>query len=308
MSRHVPHAFFVPLAALLLTLPAACRQQSQPSAGVELHPVNATVRHEQLQGLVLATSLPTSEITVKHGVIPNFMPAMTMVYKVKNPADVQKLRPGDEISADILVPSDSEDYLLDNIAITSEKGRSLPPTLLPPHQLMIGELVPDVALMNQDGKPVHLKDYKGKAVLITFIYTRCPMPTACPLISSHFSEVNKLLSQDPKAYANSLLISISLDPAYDKPPVLRQYGLAYLDDNAAAFSHWEFADTTPDDLRKLAQAFGLEYSVEDNQITHTMQTTLIDKNSKVAQQWEGSGWNPHDVAAAVEAAAMKGAA
>ena len=308
MSHRFSRLHFSLVAALSLALPSACRRQSETSAGVELHPVNATVRHEHLQGLVLATSVATTEITVKHGVIPDFMPAMTMVYKVKNPADVQKLRPGDEISADILVPSDSDDYLLDNIAITSEKGRSVPPTLLPPHQLMIGEPVPDVPLMNQDGKPVHLNDYKGKAVLVTFIYTRCPMPTACPLISSHFSEVNKLLSQDPKAYANSLLISISLDPTYDKPPVLRQYGLAYLDDNAAAFSHWEFADTTPDALKKLAQAFGLQYSVEDNQITHTMQTTLIDKNSKVAQQWGGSGWSPHDVAAAVEAAAIKGAA
>ncbi|HUN84223.1 MAG TPA: SCO family protein [Terracidiphilus sp.] len=233
------------------------------------------------------------------------MPAMTMVYKVKNPGDVQKVKPGDEITADVLVPSDSDNYLLDQVVITSEKRRKLPPAMLPPHQLMVGEAVPDLPLVNQDGKPIHLRDYRGKAVLITFIYTRCPMPTACPLITSHFAKVNNLLAKMPAAYAASHLISVSLDPNYDKPPVLRQYGMAYLDDNASAFAHWEFADTTPGDLRKLAQAFGLQYTEEDNQITHTMQTTLLDKENKVAQQWGGSGWNPSDVANAVAALALQ---
>jgi len=293
------------LCPALLALPLGCRKQSDSAAGVELHPVDATVKHYRLQGMVLATSAATGEITIQHGDIPGFMPAMTMVYKLKNPADVQKLKPGDEIKADVLVPSDSDNYLLDQVVITSEKGRSLPPTMLPPHQLMVGETVPDVPLVNQDGKPIHLQDYRGKAVLITFIYTRCTMPTACPLITSHFAKVNDLLAKMPTAYAASHLISVSLDPNYDKPPVLRQYGMAYLDDNAAAFTHWEFADTTPGDLKKLAQAFGLQYTEEDNQITHTMQTTLLDKDNKVAQQWGGSGWNPSDVANAVAALALK---
>lgn len=293
------------LGTALMVLPSACRKESDNPAGVELHPTAVTLRHYRLEGMVLATSAATSEITIQHGDIPGFMPAMTMVYKVKNPADVQKLKPGDEITADVLVPSDSDNYLLDEVVITSEKGRKLPPTMLPPHQLMVGETVPDVPLVNQDGKPIHLRDYRGKAVLITFIYTRCAMPTACPLITSHFAKVNDLLAKMPAAYAASHLISVSLDPNYDKPPVLHQYGMAYLDDNAAAFAHWEFADTTPGDLKKLAQAFGLQYTEEDNQITHTMQTTLLDEENKVAQQWGGSGWNPSDVANAVAAVALQ---
>jgi len=289
----------------LLVLPSGCRKESESPAGVELHPTAVTIKHYRLEGMVLATSAATSEITIRHGDIPGFMPAMTMVYKVKNPVDVQKLKPGDEITADVLVPSDSDNYLLDQVVVTSEKGRRLPPTMLPPHQLMVGETVPDVPLVNQDGKPIHLRDYRGKAVLITFIYTRCPMPTACPLITSHFAKVNDLLAKMPAAYAASHLISVSLDPNYDKPPVLRQYGMAYLDDNAAAFAHWEFADTTSGDLKKLAQAFGLQYTEEDNQITHTMQTTLLDKENKVAQQWGGSGWNPSEVANAVAALALQ---
>jgi len=257
--------------------------------------------------MVVALSAATGEITVQHGDIPGFMPAMTMAYKLKNPTEIQKLKTGDQISADVLVHSDNDDYLVDSVVVTSEARRGFVPAMLPPHELMVGEQVPDLPLVNQDGKAIHLKDYRGKALLITFIYTRCPMPTACPLITSHFAKVNRDLAQDQRAYDASHLISISLDPAYDKPPVLRQYGLAYLDDNAAEFSHWEFADTTPGDLKNLAEAFGLQYSEEGNQITHTMATTLIGPDSKVVQTWAGSDWNPDYVAGAVKSLALKAA-
>ena len=303
-SRHLV-ACAVVLSCVVLILLIGCRKTADNQPGVVLHPTNAPFDRYHLQGLVLATSAATGEITVQHGDIPGFMPAMTMAYKLKDPTEIQKLKPGNEISADVLVQSDNDDYLLDSVVITSEARRGLVPAMLPPHQLMVGEAVPDLPLVNQDGRTIHLKDYRGKALLITFIYTRCPMPTACPLITSHFAKVNNDLARDPKAYMTSHLISISLDPAYDKPPVLRQYGLAYLDDNAAAFSHWEFADTTTGDLKKLAEAFGLQYSEENNQITHTMATTLIDPDSKVAQTWPGSDWNPDDVAGAVKSLALK---
>lgn len=303
-SRH-HFACAAVLSCVALSVQIGCRKSADSEPGVALHPANTAVDRYHLRGLVLATSPATGQITVQHGDIPGFMPAMTMAYKLKDAAEIQKLKPGDEIAADVLVHSDSDDYLLDSVTITSEARRGLLPAMLPPHQLMVGETVPDLPLENQDGKMIHLKDYRGKALLITFIYTRCPMPTACPLISSKFARVNNALETDPKANAASHLISISLDPAYDKPPVLRQYGLAYLDDNPSGFTHWEFADTTPGNLKKLAEAFGLQYSEENNQITHTMATTLIDADSKVAQTWAGSDWKPDDVAAAVKAAALR---
>jgi len=291
---------FVLVGALVITL-FGCRDKKDIGGAPSTPVGHETYTKYHLNGLVLAKSTQTNEVTVKHGDIPGFMPAMTMVYKVKDPAVVQEVQPGDQIAADLLVPANSDDYLLDDVVITSEAQRNLPPSMLPAHRLMVGERVPDVPLINQDGKTIHLQDYRGKAVLVTFIYTRCPMPRACPLITSHFAEVNEQLSKDPNAYAASHLISISLDPNYDKPPILRQYGLAYLDDKASAFSHWEFADTTPADLKKLAEAFGLAYTEEDNQITHSMQTTLIGPDSTVAQTWEGSGWDPASVVNAVKA-------
>jgi protein SCO1/2 len=302
-------SFEVIVTATLLLVAVACRRQPANDATPPTQSAGTYTgaKRYHLRGTVLGKSPATKELTVKHGDIPGFMPAMTMVYKVKDPAVVQEVQAGDEISADLLVPSSSDNCLLDDLVIISQVRRNLPPATLPPHELMIGEQVPDVPLVNQDGKTIHLEDYRGKAVLITFIYTRCPMPTACPLISSHFAKVNEELSKDPKAYAASHLISISLDPNYDKPPVLRQYGLAYLDDNASAFNHWEFAETTPTDLKVLAQAFGLEYSGEDNQITHSMRTLLIGPDNKIAQTWEGSEWDTANITAAVKAATYKAA-
>jgi Glycosyl hydrolase family 92/SCO1/SenC len=99
---------------------------------------------------------------------------MTMAYKLKDSKEVQNLKSGDEITADVLVHSDSDDYLLDSVTITNEARRGLLPAMLPPHQLIVAETVPDLPLVNEDGKTIHLNDYRGKALLVTFIYTRCP--------------------------------------------------------------------------------------------------------------------------------------
>jgi protein SCO1 len=294
--------FWVAGSIAALLVPIACKQQAATATTVTAQPATGSVKRYQLSGMVLGKSIQTDELTIQHGPIAGFMPAMTMVYKVKDQAAVQEVEPGDLITADVLVPSNSDNYLLGDVVITDKSGRKKPPTLLPPHKLMIGESVPDLPLVNQDGKTIHLQDYRGRAVLITFIYTRCPLPTACPLISSHFAEIHRRLAKDPKAYAGSHLITISLDPTYDTPPVLRQYGLAYLDDNAAGFSQWEFVDTTPENLKRLAGAFGLQYSERNNQITHTMETTLLGPDNKVAQEWDGSDWDPDTVADAVKAA------
>jgi len=307
MTRPLSSLLALTLLGGLVPLIPGCKQTSTISGNSSIASAPVTYKKYHLRGMIVAKSIQASEVTVRHGDIPGVMPAMTMVYKVKDPAVVQELQPGDRIAAEILVPSDSDNYLLDEVVITDESHRNEPPAMLPAHQLMVGEKVPDIPLVNQDGATIHLQNYLGKAILVTFIYTRCPMPTACPLISSHFYKVNESLARDPKAYAASHLISISLDPNYDRPPVLRQYGLAYLDDNAAGFSHWEFTDTTPGDLKKLAEAFGLQYSAEGNQITHTMRTILIGPDSKVVQTWDGSGWDPNTVAAAVQAASLKAA-
>ncbi|WP_420239579.1 SCO family protein [Telmatobacter bradus] len=287
------------LAVLALVL-AGCKPKQEAPAPV--HVLNGVARYA-LHGVVLGVSAEAGELTVRHDEIHGVMPAMTMNYKVKDAAVLKGLQAGDEINAQLLVPEGNADYALE--AITVLRHAAVAKDTLPAHTLLPGEPVPDISMVNQDGQKIHLRGLAGKAVLLTFVYTRCPMPTACPMISSHMAQVHKLLAADAKAYAGSRLISVTLDPAYDAPEVLRRYGLAYLADDPAGFAHWEFARTTPQDLQTLAGAFGLAYRAENNQITHSMRTVLLGADGKVVQVWEGSAWKPEDVAEAVKQATSK---
>ena len=237
-----------------------------------------------LKGQVLDKKPATNEITVNHEDIPGFMSAMTMSYSVKDKTGFQQVEPGDFIAADVITAKNGNEYWLENIRITDASGRkTIKPAIV--HRLDIGECVPDLSLVNQDGKSFRLDDFKGKAVLITFIYTRCPMPTFCPRLSGQFAKIQDDLAKTPVDFAKTHLVTISFDPKYDTPPVLRKYGLAYLDNDPAGFSHWDFASAKEGDLRKIADAFGLEYFEEDNQIAHSMVIVLMSPEGTVAKYW-----------------------
>ena len=261
---------------------------------------NGSPKHYQLVGTVVSKSVEDGQLVVDHKDIPGFMMAMTMPYTSHDAAGLQAVQPGDKITADVVVES-PDHYWLEHIVITDSSGRAAAAANAP-HELQVGDPVPSVPFVNQDGKTLHLTDFKGKAVLLTFIYTRCPNPDFCPRISGQFAAVENELAKSPADYAGTRLLSVTLDPTYDTPPVLRKYGLAYLNNNAAGFGHWEFVATTPDDLQPLATEFGLEYSVEDNQIAHSMNTILIGADGKVAKQWPGNDWKTDEVVAAMRQA------
>jgi len=252
--------------------------------GILLSGCQSKTKHYDLKGQVLDINPARSEITVKHGDIPGFMPAMTMSYLVKDQNGFKQVELGDDITADVVTANNGAAYWLENLHVTDESGRKTakPGTV---HRLGIGDHVPDLALVNQDAKSFRFGDFKGKAVLITFIYTRCPMPTFCPRLSSQFAKIQGDLAKTHDDFAKTHLVTISFDPKYDTPPVLRKYGLAYLDNDPAGFSHWDFASTNPGGLRKIADAFGLEYFEEDNQISHSMVIVLISPEGTVVKYW-----------------------
>jgi len=252
--------------------------------GILLSGCQSKTKHYHLKGQVLDKKPVTNEITVNHEDIPGFMSAMTMSYSVKDKDGFRKVEPGDVIAADVITDKNGNEYWLENIRITDTSGsKTIKPGTV--HRLDIGERVPDLTLVNQDGKSFRLGDFKGKAVLITFIYTRCPMPTFCPRLSGQFSKIQDDLAKTPADFAKTHLVTISFDPKYDTPPVLRKYGLAYLDNDPTGFSHWDFASTNAGDLRKIADAFGLEYFEEDNQIAHSMVIVLMSPEGTVAKYW-----------------------
>ena len=276
----------LPFLFLLLTILAGCKDSP---------------KHYTLRGHVLAKDQNLQHLTINHDAIPDFMPAMAMTYNVKDLQGLDQVEPGDQITADVVV-ANPDTYWLEHITITDSSGRATAIPATQAKQLQIGKSVADLRLINQDGKTLHLSQFKGKAVLLTFIYTRCPLPTFCPLISSEFAAIHNQLQSVPQDFAKTHLVSVSLDPTYDTAPVLRKYGLAYLGDNPEGFKHWDFVSTSPADLQKLASAFGLEYYVQDNQIAHSMETVLIAPDGSVSQSWPGTDWKTSDLIAAVRQA------
>ena len=257
----------------------------------------------ELKGEVVQRNPATSEITVKHEEIPGFMPAMTMPYKVASPLAAAIVEPGDKIAADVITEN-GKDYWLDNIRITDTSGRKAPKPAPAVHVLPPGSRAPDLELTNQDGKPIRLADFKGKALLITFIYTRCPLPNFCPRLSSEFARIHDDLAKTPDDYARTHLLAITLDPKYDTPEVLRKYGLAYLHGDPSGFSHWDFAATSPETLEKLAGAFGLSYEEADNQISHTMNIVLIAPDGTISKYWT-TDWTMPELEDALRQAASR---
>ncbi len=288
---------FAALLAVLLALASGCGHGGSPATQA----ASSSLRRYHLQGLVLGKSAVTGQVMVQQEAIPGFLPATNEAYRVPDAAALARIAPGDEIRADVLAPAKNDNFMLTNIAVNAEPRKNLAPSMLPPHRLLVGEPAPQIPMVNQDGRTIRLPDDRGKAILITFIDTQCS--DDCPVITALFARVNALLAKDPKAYAASRLISISIDPAHDTPPVLRRYGLKYLHGDSAAFAHWEFATPSAAHLKRLATSFGVAYLPTRDDILHTMETTLIGPENTVVQSWGGDDWNPAEVAAAVRAAA-----
>jgi len=238
-----------------------------------------------IEGQVVSKSVSTREITVNHEDIPGFMSAMTMPYRVRDETVFPELQAGDKIAAEVVVGRDPSDYWLEEVRITDQSGRGQVKSQIAPRMLTPGQHVPDIALINQDGRTVHLSDFVGKAVLVGFLYTRCPAPNFCPRVSSQFARIHNELKKSPEDYKKTHLLTVSFDPKYDVPTVLRKYGLAYLDGDQKGFSHWDFASTSTMDLGRMAQAFGLQFEQQDNRITHTMSIVLIGPDGNVANFW-----------------------
>jgi len=246
-----------------------------------------------LRGKVVAVDTSAGTVTVAHQAILGYMSAMTMSFVVKDRWAFEVLKPGQSITATLVIEGDHS--WLEGLVVT-EQGKPENNSLAPsgPVPPLLGQEVPDFSLVNQDGKRIHLHQYRGKALLLTFIYTRCPLPDYCPLMSTNFAQIAQQIRSDPKLSACIHLLSISIDPEFDTPAVLRAYGRNY----AGAlhpFDLWEFATGTPEQVRKVAGFFGLRYWTDRGQIVHTLLTALIAPGGKVIQVYRGNDWQPAQV-------------
>lgn len=290
------------LSALLLVALGGCRsgRQAAPTASA-----NPSYKVYKLRGKVVAANPSTGEVTLNHEAIPGFMDAMTMPYKLKDPSILGELHPGDVITADVLVSQDADaDVLLDHIVVVAQGKPDYRPTSVY-HVPAPGDLVPDFALRNQDGRVLHLRQFRGRALLMTFIYTRCPLPNFCPLVTRNFAVIERQLAANPALLAKTHLLCVSFDPEHDTPARLRAYGAEYIgSDTKNAFAHWDFAVPKKAVLDKMAKYFDVGITTGgDGSITHTLSTTLVGRDGKIVQFYPGNEWTPDQVLIDVKKAA-----
>jgi protein SCO1/2 len=283
---------------IAMTVLGGCRRQQQS----DQDSATASYKIYKLRGKIVATNPATAEVTLNHEAIPGFMEAMTMPYKLKDPSILDELHSGDTITADLLVSQDADaSVLLDHIVVVAQGKADYRPTTIY-HVPASGDAVPDFKLRNQDGRIIHLNQFRGKDLLITFIYTRCPLPNFCPLVTRNFAVINRQLAMNSALKGKTQLLCVSFDPEHDTPARLKAYGEQYIGNDAkTAFANFDFAVPEKPVLTEMAKFFNVGMtSAADETINHTLSTTLIGRDGKVIKFYPGNEWTPEQVVSDVK--------
>jgi protein SCO1/2 len=258
-------------------------------AGAAEHPISGTV---------VKVDAAAHKVTLAHEAVPGFMDAMTMEFTVKEAWPFQAIAAGDTVHATLVV--DGARSWIEGVTVAKASGMdaSTAPrgSWVPAAR---GTPVPDVPLIDQDGRALRLARFRGHPLLLAFTYSRCPLPDYCPLTMQHFAAIEKASAADPALNGLRLLI-VTIDPEHDTPAVLRPYGLKYVTGTPGQpFARWTLATGTPEDVRTLAGFFGLDYFQDTRSITHSLRTAIVDPEGRVYKVFEGNAWQVNEVMGAL---------
>jgi len=158
--------------------------------------------------------------------------------------------------------------------------------------------------VDQDGREMALSAYRGKVVALTFVYTRCPFPTFCPLMDRQFKAVQDQLAADPALADRVHLLSISFDPDHDTPDVMKAHaGLRGADPRL-----WSYVTALADAVDRFSAHFGLTIVRNPNDpldLTHTLRTAVVGPDGRLASLHAGNSWSPDDLLRDVRHAASQ---
>jgi protein SCO1/2 len=252
-----------------------------------------------VRGVVVSVDQADGKLTLNHDAVPGLMPAMTMSYRVVDRSALTELHPGDLIAAQLLADHDAAgpvNMRLKDIDILAQPRPDYKPTSSY-HFPAAGDVVPNFTLLDQSDKTISLKQFRGKIVLMTFIYTRCPLSDYCPRMSHNFADIDSALQKDPNLYDQTHLLSVSFDPKYDTPKVLRSYGEAYTGRYVKeGFHHWQFAAPPVDELSAIEHYFDVGVTPGENgTLQHSLSTVIIGKDGKVIAFYPTNDWTPSEV-------------
>jgi protein SCO1/2 len=253
-----------------------------------------------LQGQVLSVEPARKQLMVKHEAIKDFMPAMTMPYDVRDEKLLNGIAAGDLVNATLVVVSNGA--YLSAIKKVGEAPLEKSPAEAPNppassgfELLKPGEAVPDAAFVDQNGQQRRFSDFNGAPAVMTFIYTKCPLPTFCPLMDRHFATLQTSLKSDPSLNAVRL-VTVSFDPITDTPAVLKEHARRL----NADLSRWTFLTGDRDEIDRFAARFGVSISRAMNDardITHNLRTVIIDRDGSIVKVYTGNDWSPEQVLA-----------
>ncbi|MEX1275444.1 MAG: SCO family protein [Bacteroidota bacterium] len=246
----------------------------------------------KLRGEVVGLSPEKGRMMIAHEEIPDYMQAMTMPFKIKDSTLFTGIEVGDTVEGTLAV-SRTESWIA-SLAVVGkgETAQLSAEDVLFRKLYKEGEPLPDYAFTNHEGKRIRFSDFRGKVLAFTFIYTRCPLPDFCIRMSDHFAKIQKALKSDRSLGGTWHLLTISFDPDFDTPAVLKKYGENY----GADFGSWDFAT---DDIRSITTlADGLNLTMEEDEgglIAHNLRTAVLDAKGNLAKIFVGNEWTPDDV-------------
>lgn len=268
------------------------------ACGKKADQAESSTYHYETRGLIRRLPPDHKTIEVEHEDIPGFMPSMTMPFEVRNEKETANLTLGDAISFRLNVTQ--RDSWIDRIRKIDAGQLHLPtraPTILSTSgtdaqpRLREGGMLPAFQLVTQDGKEITAETFRGHPLVLTFIFTRCAVPNFCPRMSKNFAELQSSIAGSAGAAAQTKLLSISFDPEFDTPQILK----AYAGSENADPGVWTFATGEKKEIEMLTRSFSVLVQPESGTLSHSLATALIDRDGRIKKIWRGNGWTPNEV-------------
>lgn len=278
----------VACAALLVAMAVGvtgCGEKSPPT-GV----VATAVQEFTVKGVVCEIKADGRTVIIRHEEIPGYMEAMTMLFKVRESNELASVRAGAEVTFRLNVTEDAS--WIDEVrptgrSVALEAKAASPVTNAA--AVKAGEFglanIPEFALTNQFGQPFRFAQLQGRAVAMTFFFTRCPVPEYCPRLAKNFQGALAKLKARADGPTNYHFVSVSFDPAVDSPLVLRMYGQGYGYDS----NHWTFVTGNAAHITELAAGFGVQAKPDGGSFDHNFSTVVFDATGKMQNMWPIGG-------------------
>lgn len=255
----------------------------------------------EMRGQVLGVNRDKLEILVKHEEIKGLMPAMTMPWKVRTANMLDTLEAGDLITSEIAV--DNSHAIVTKITKTGTAKPDVPPPAPSPHgakYLMPGDEVPNQVFVDEEGRQRDFNAIRAdRPIAITFIYTKCPIPTVCPAMDRQFAEAQALIRKKGLT-GRAALLSVSFDPDHDTPAVLKAHARK-LDSDPRV---WNFVTGERAAIDRFATNMLVTLvrgqAANPEEIGHTLRTTVVGRDGKIVKSYSGADWTAADLVTELE--------